>query len=1128
MSMPSDRRQRRLNDCGCCEGVSLQTPAGIYNRPGLSAIAYRIGIHSEFKQSLIARLSASNQPALYNFTTRDDNDFSIALLDAWAAVSDVLTFYQGRIANECYLRTATETFSVRELSRLIGYELSSGVAAGVYLAFKIEEPPKVPMLKTVELSISQAFAQAVPRRVTIGIGAKVQSIPGQDEQAQVFETVEKIEARADWNELKPRMSRVRLPEIGDDTLYLKNISLNLNPGDALLLIGDERTKDPGNEKWDFRRIKAVSEVDAPDPSESYTIVTLEQGLGSNGIGPARENPKVYALRQRANLFGCNAPDWRTMSDTARHGFLLSGLQGEYYDNKDFTDHKVSRIDPQIDFEWGSGSPDSQIGTSDFSVRWTGWVKPVSTGTYTFYTRSDDGVRLRVNGVNIIDNWTNHSETEDIGRIYLESGQMYPIRMEYYEHGGLATIKLSWSGPDVTKEIIPRDQLHPYIGNEWPGFTMESGRLRNGLYAEYFDNMNFTNRKVTRIDSQVNYVWGNSSPDPSINANTFSARWTGWIKAGTSGTHTFHTVSDDGVRLRVNNILIINNWTTHPPTEDTGTVYLEEGSMYEIRLDYFESGGWAKIKLFWSGPGIYRQIIRQEHLYISDTYLDAVYPKILPESWLVLSSSGVLEVYRVEEAAEDSKTDFTLTSKTSRVTLTGKNLNTFNQRLRETTVFAQSELLETAETPIKEDIAIGSTALSLDRSVEGLSQGQKLIISGDTVQDGKKFGELVTLLRTEQDGDVTKLVFSEGLKKSYRRKTVTIYANVAGATHGETVQEVLGSGDAGRAFQRFTLRQPPLTRVSSDSPSGTESTLEVRVNDLLCQEVSTFYGRGPEERIYITRTDDSGRTTVIFGDGKTGARLPTGQENIKARYRKGIGISGLVKAQQLSQLMTRPLGVKEVSNPLASEGAADPESLSDARRNAPLTVLTLDRIVSLKDYEDFACAFAGIDKALATSVLINGRCSVILTAAGAKGAVVEKGSLLHKNLLAAMRKAGDKHVHVIIESYNPRSFCLSAKIRVKSNYQGEKVIKSVESLLRQSFSFRTRLFGQPVTLSEVMAVIQNVPGVHAVVVDALYPSDEDPDINNYLDASMPSLEGDTVNAAELLTLDTRPLPLEIIP
>src|SRR4030095_10578171 len=105
-----------LNDCGCCSGISAETPRGIDNRPGLSAIAYRVGTHSQFRETLHARLSTSGNRALAGFSTRDNDDSSIALLDAWALVGDVLTFYQERIANESYLRTATERLSVLELA----------------------------------------------------------------------------------------------------------------------------------------------------------------------------------------------------------------------------------------------------------------------------------------------------------------------------------------------------------------------------------------------------------------------------------------------------------------------------------------------------------------------------------------------------------------------------------------------------------------------------------------------------------------------------------------------------------------------------------------------------------------------------------------------------------------------------------------------------------------------------------------------------------------------------------------------------------------------------------------------------------------------------------------------------
>src|SRR5918997_2238446 len=141
MDPPRTALTELLDECGCCEGLEVGTPVEVYNRPGLSAIAYRIGTHARFKRSMLARLSDSRLPALRDLNTRDDDDFTLALLDAWATVADVLPFYSERIANESYLRTATERVSLLYLARLIGYQLRPGVAASTYLAFKLDEAP---------------------------------------------------------------------------------------------------------------------------------------------------------------------------------------------------------------------------------------------------------------------------------------------------------------------------------------------------------------------------------------------------------------------------------------------------------------------------------------------------------------------------------------------------------------------------------------------------------------------------------------------------------------------------------------------------------------------------------------------------------------------------------------------------------------------------------------------------------------------------------------------------------------------------------------------------------------------------------------------------------------------------
>src|SRR4030042_3493379 len=126
-----------LDACGCGEGITVLTPESLENLPGVAQRAYRVGTHGSFKAAMLARLPG--QAGLSRLTTRADDDPSIATLDAAATLLDVLTFYQERIANEAYLRTAVERRSVLELARAIGYELNPGVAASTYLAFPIED-----------------------------------------------------------------------------------------------------------------------------------------------------------------------------------------------------------------------------------------------------------------------------------------------------------------------------------------------------------------------------------------------------------------------------------------------------------------------------------------------------------------------------------------------------------------------------------------------------------------------------------------------------------------------------------------------------------------------------------------------------------------------------------------------------------------------------------------------------------------------------------------------------------------------------------------------------------------------------------------------------------------------------
>ncbi|MBN1413254.1 MAG: hypothetical protein JW969_20605, partial [Spirochaetales bacterium] len=137
----------------------------------------------------------------------------------------------------------------------------------------------------------------------------------------------------------------------------------------------------------------------------------------------------------------------------------NGLSGAYYNNMDFTSLALTRTDSTVNFNWGTGSPNSAIDADTFSVIWTGNVVPLYSQTYTFYATTDDGVRLYVNNQLIIDQWVDRGATESSGNISLSAGNQYPIRMEYYENGGDASATLSWSSSSQGKQIIPQSQLY---------------------------------------------------------------------------------------------------------------------------------------------------------------------------------------------------------------------------------------------------------------------------------------------------------------------------------------------------------------------------------------------------------------------------------------------------------------------------------------------------------------------------------------------------------------------------------------------------------------------------------------------------------------------------------------------
>jgi hypothetical protein len=620
----------------------------------------------------------------------------------------------------------------------------------------------------------------------------------------------------------------------------------------------------------------------------------------------------------------------------------------------------------------------------------------------------------------------------------------------------------------------------------------------------------------------------------------------------------------------------------PGTGDPGGVVIKQPTIFKIPLDW---------------PNFGDSLTRHQANTVD---LDADYPKIVEDSWLVLQNAAITQLYRVSAAVPGSRADFALSTRVTTVTLRhGADVGpTFNGGRRTTAVLAQSERLDLADTPRTDpvqgdriDLAVpvpplapgrallvsgkrprlrvgdnvrdltlllpGGDLLSLDPGAELVVTGPGIEVAGGVswpVEHGEDAGtvtatgdQLVAVPPADDDPvqaelaavaepattaeTVTELRLAAALKGAYDRASLRVAANVAPGSHGETKSEVLGSGDATVAFQRFQLAQAPLTYLGTSVPGGVASTLEVRVDGVRWTEVASLHGSGPGDRVYVVRADADGKVTLTFGDGVTGARLPTGSENVTATYRVGIGLAGVLPAERLTLLLTRPLGVRGVGNPLPTGLAADPDAPEALRRNAPDAARRLDRVVSLADYEDFARATAGIGKAHVGLLAGPDGRFLHLTVAGEGGQVVDEQA--RTDLVTALLAAGDPHQPLMVDPAEPLTFDLAATVFTDPLLAPGTVKAAVAAALTEAFGFDARGLGQPVTASEVGAAVQRVAGVVAVtlttldltgnVLDAL-GNQQTPATRTVIPAKLARLEGAAVKPAQLLTLRAEGLAL----
>ena len=384
----------------------------------------------------------------------------------------------------------------------------------------------------------------------------------------------------------------------------------------------------------------------------------------------------------------------------------------------------------------------------------------------------------------------------------------------------------------------------------------------------------------------------------------------------------------------------------------------------------------------------------------------------------------------------------------------------------------------------------SQPLLLPGLLSALTPGRPLVF---TNLDGT-VAQVVAVLHADLDPatDTTSLRWEDVTPApdgGWQLDDLQIFGNVVRTSHGRTVQETLGGSDGVSPFQRFALRESPMTVLPG--VAGGEPELDVRVDDVLWQRVQDFADSGPDDRHYRSVTDEALVTSVVFGDGRNGAVPPSGKKNVTAVYRVGLGRTGDVEPRRLSRLKRAHPLLDRVVNVTAVAGGAEPADATAIRSQSTRWIRTFDRAVSVSDLADLALTMPGIARAASRWDQASGAVLVVATSTGDAPSELDA-------VRAFLDARRDVTVPLQVKGPRPLDVQLTVVLEPDPAYLVELVKDGLRAALYGEsedapgmFTFAARELGQPAFLSEVYARLEAVPGVVGVRVTGFEAGGGDP-------------------------------------
>lgn len=1016
-----------MNGTSICPCESLQFPQTISNAPEQQTIAYRVGDYSGFREALLR--ARSGEVELANWRPGAQGDLAVQMIEWWAYLADILTFYNQRIANQDYLRTADLPESVTRLIQILGYRPRPGIGATGTLA---------------------ALMTGI-KPLTLPSGFQVQSKPGPGEQPQIFEL--------------GASTLVQTPDV--ITAYPPPNPLLLSPdASSVLLQGTVKSVKQGDSLLLLKKNWTGANV-------TYAFVTVASTVQEKDLS-GNVNTRVVFDEAIDRLMGENAGDYRLLkSGQSAHLWQYPAAPGYVLvdqENGAGTVHLESiarqiQVGSPILFSGPGSPPIAQLAGVTSYTEAVFYANPAGSPPDP-NTQPDPKQTIPIPILHSAigfqaapqqADWFSAINASALTNALNQGNQIVDLSA-FLQDGQLQVASIVV--PNTAQELQP------------PGFVTggimgwATGLDANGISQAIATNgQPYRIRAYRDIDGSTKFavvfrpgameeVWWYVGIDAATVAQYLSENQASPISldayVDTDGTVKFAVVMvlpqlTYWWYWGIDAASVAQNLVTNNAQLTNLSTYVDTDGSVKFAVVMIPDDG----QTYWWYWGIDAAAVSQ-NLITNNAQLTSV-------DTYIAGDGSVKYTVIMQPGPQESVAGWGVNFQSTTVNFAWQDVGTL--------------IASPSFTYSGGDLSLAST---LPSSMLPMVD-QNLLISDVN-------GNGIAAQATAGASDPYTLEISNFSSTSFNLTApLKVLFDLLAVTRGKTVaNEVLGSGDATIVTgQQFVLQKSPLTYLQSATSSsgfGYTSTLQVWIDGVEWKEVPSFYDQPPNAQVFVTREDEQNMTHVQFGDGVNGSRLPSGTNNIVATYRYGSGAAS-PNAGSLSVILQSWPGLKAIVNPVQVGGGADPDPADDIKAYAPQSVLTFGRAISADDYEAIAAQAPGVARARSYWVWdTNQQRMIVKIYVGDDANAVASAN-------KALAGAVDPNRPLKVIQANPVPLTLTFTLVVDAKYVASNVVSAVTAALIDPASgllgIQVVEIGQSVFQSQICKACLGVPGAVAV-------------------------------------------------